>query len=91
MTVDWINDKLYFSFGDGAPDHLAIYNITTGTYNNMALSTASVFYDLAVDPIDGYVMKHSLTVAMHHTLCCSVFFHPGTCIGQQEVNCVGPH
>ena len=57
--MDWINDKVYFSFGDTGsnsvnPNHLAVYDITNGTYNEIVLTPTSVYHELAVDPIAGY-------------------------------------
>ena len=57
--MDWINDTVYFSYGDTGsnlvnPNHLAVYDITTGTYNEIILTPTSLFHDLAVDPINGY-------------------------------------
>ena len=56
--MDWINDKVYFSFGAPSPDHLVMYDISTGMQNEIIISPvpASYFYDLAVDPIAGYVL-----------------------------------
>ena len=52
-----MNDKIYFSFGDPGsnlvnPNHLAIYDITTGQYDEINPSTIyAVYHDLAVDPL----------------------------------------
>ena len=76
VAVDWINDKVYFSFGDTGsnsvnPNHLGVYDITNGTYNEIILTPTSVFRDLTVDPIAGYVAIE---------LCCSFsrncYYHP---------------
>ena len=64
VAVDWINDKVYFSFGEVTPDHLVIYDIHTGSYDEINMTIAVIttscfiFYDLAVDPIDGYRTVH---------------------------------
>lgn len=60
MAVDWINDKIYFSFGDPGsnlvnPNHLAIYDLSTGVYTEItpAINTVyKVYHDMAVDPLD---------------------------------------
>ena len=54
--MDWINDKVYFSFGDTGsnlinPNHLAVYDITTGEYSEIVTSSYAVYFDIAVDPI----------------------------------------
>ena len=56
VAVDWINDKVYFSFGDVGselvtPNHLAIYDITTGEYSEIMTSSPAVYDDIAVDPV----------------------------------------
>ena len=66
--MDWINDKVYFSFGDTGsnlvnPNHLAVYDITTGTYNEIVMTPTSVYHDLAVDPMAGYlVVLHKIVI-----------------------------
>ena len=58
LAVDWIRDKIYFSFGDPGsntinPNHLAIYDITAGQYNEInPTTTYTVYHDLAVDPVN---------------------------------------
>ena len=55
--MDWMNDKLYFSFGDSGsqevnPNHLAMYDISTEEYNDITTqSIASIYYNIAVDPV----------------------------------------
>ena len=54
--MDWINDKVYFSFGDPDsnsvnPNHLAIYDISAGEYNEITTLSYSVYFDIAVDPV----------------------------------------
>ncbi|CAI8022716.1 hypothetical protein GBAR_LOCUS13319, partial [Geodia barretti] len=57
LAVDWINDKVYFSYGDTGsnlvdPNHLAIYNMATGVHIEITPATPHArFHDLAVDPI----------------------------------------
>ena len=59
LAVDWMNDKIYFSFGDPGsnlvnPNHLAIYDITTSGYTEITPATIvayRVYHDLAVDPL----------------------------------------
>ena len=58
LAVDWVNDKIYFSYGDPgsnslSPKHLAIYDIATGGYVEISsiVDDHAVFHDLAVDPI----------------------------------------
>ena len=55
--MDWVNDKVYFSFGDFGsttvnPNHLAIYDIATGAVTEITsvMPIHAVFHDLAVDP-----------------------------------------
>ena len=57
LAVDWINNKVYFSFGDHGsttvnPNHLAIYDMCTGEVTEItsAVDSNAVFHDLAVDP-----------------------------------------
>ena len=57
LAVDWVNNKVYFSFGDHGsnlvhPNHLAIYDITTSQITEItsAITSNAVFRDLAVDP-----------------------------------------
>ena len=55
--MDWVNDKVYFSYGDPEsilvnPNHLATYDMATGVHNEITpTSPHSKFHDLAVDPI----------------------------------------
>ena len=56
LAVDWINDKLYFSFGDPGsnlvnPNHLAVYNITAGGDYVEITTSDGPYHELAVDPI----------------------------------------
>ena len=53
--MDWINDNVYFSFGDPAPNHLVTYDITTRMHNDITPEPVFYSYDLAVDPIGGYI------------------------------------
>ena len=58
LGVDWINDKVYFSFSRNGdiPNHLAVYDITTGGYSEVVVtSSCAVYYDVYVDPINQFV------------------------------------
>ena len=57
--MDWINDKVYFSYADpdpaSSPTNLAVYDIGTSTTTIIMLDPATqsnlkVYYELAVDP-----------------------------------------
>ena len=55
--MDWINDKLYFSFGPQSdsvnPSHLAVYDITAGGARDYVEITTSngPYHELVVDPV----------------------------------------
>ena len=54
--MDWIYDKLYFSFGPQSkevnPSHLAVYDITGGARDYVEIATSDgPYYELVVDPI----------------------------------------
>ena len=59
LAVDWINDRIYFSFGDYGsnlvnPNHLAMYDLDNGVVTEITSAIALVykkFHDLAVDAI----------------------------------------
>ena len=61
LAVDWVHDNIYYSFGDFGsntinPNHLAVYNLTTGATFEMTAAINQlygVFHDLAVDPLEG--------------------------------------
>ena len=54
--MDWINDKVYFSHEGLILSHIAVYDITTGGYSEVLTSSSySVYYDIAVDPLDQLV------------------------------------
>ena len=58
LAVDWINDKIYYSFGDYGslevnPNHLAVYDISTGANTEITANVNqqyAVFHDIGVDP-----------------------------------------
>ena len=53
LAVDWINDKLYFTFAGTSSNtyHMAIYNITTGGDYEIILTSNVRYYEIAVDPV----------------------------------------
>ena len=65
--MDWINNKMYFSFGDEGsnlvyPNHLAYYDLATSAVTDItsAITTNAVFHDLAVDPDAQWVLYSSM-------------------------------
>ena len=59
LAVDWINDKVYFSYEGFILSHIAVYDISTGGYSGVLTSTSfSVYYDIAVDPFDQLVYSY---------------------------------
>ena len=52
LAVDWINNKVYFSYGIPNPNHLAVYDMATGGHSVITPTTPhNKFHDLAVDPV----------------------------------------
>ncbi|CAI8037176.1 Low-density lipoprotein receptor-related protein 2, partial [Geodia barretti] len=59
LAVDWINNRVYYSFGDFGsltvnPNHLAVYDMSTGTTTEITAvidQTHAVFHDIAIDPL----------------------------------------
>ena len=56
LAVDWINDKLYFSFGDPGsnlvnPNHLAVHDITAGGGYVEITTSDGPYHELVVDPV----------------------------------------
>ena len=54
--MDWINDKLYFSFGDPGsnlvnPNHLAVYDITAGGGYVEITPSDGPYHELVADPL----------------------------------------
>ena len=54
--MDWINDKLYFSFVDAGsdsvnPNHLAVYDITAGGGYVEITTSDGPYFELVVDPV----------------------------------------
>ena len=51
LAVDWINDKLYFSYAGSTNNyHMAVYDIVGENWE--VLLTSSVrYYEIAVDPM----------------------------------------
>ena len=84
--MDWINDKVYFSFGDPTPNNLVIYDITTGMHYDITPAPASSFLDLALDPFGGYILSEN-----YHQTLYFCYFNPGICTGPQEVTYIAPH
>ena len=67
--MDWINDQVYFSYVNDTNSHIAIYDITTGGYSVvLASSSHSVYYDIAVDPLDQLVYSYTRMIVMYTAL-----------------------
>ena len=51
LAVDWINDKLYFSYrGSGNNYHMSVYNIVGESWEVM-LTSSTRYYEITVDPM----------------------------------------
>ena len=53
LAVDWINDKLYFSYAGTAANtyHMATYDIIAGGDFKIIMTSSVRYYEIAVDPV----------------------------------------
>lgn len=77
ISIDWINDKLYYIDASRTPHYIGVLDIITTMFKKLIIGASqSRLHDIIVDP----TTRYSLTPAVH-VHCNSCHNKTGGCIG----------